>query len=198
MARLGNSATCIGVPWQLRPDYRKLERLVVLVEEADEGVAPVIVMPTVPSGSETEESCEGVSARCRLLRPSTAADRGPHLFSKHPKMSISCLLHFAPSHWLPTSRTREVRMTRRPLAAECRDGTTCLRPNALTDHKVSPNTTRQKARHSKWNYGKHLNQLQPTGNVRQTDANESHCCRTTKCAPIGSLLIPRRAPNRQQ
>ena len=39
------SATCVGVPWQLRPDQRNLARLVVLVAEADQGVAPVIVMP---------------------------------------------------------------------------------------------------------------------------------------------------------
>ena len=42
------SATRIGVPWQLRPDQRNLARLVVLVAEADLGVAPVIVMPAVP------------------------------------------------------------------------------------------------------------------------------------------------------
>ena len=42
------SATCIGVPWQLRPDHRNLARLVVLVAEADQGVAPVIVMLAVP------------------------------------------------------------------------------------------------------------------------------------------------------
>ena len=29
------SATCIGVPWQLRPDQRNLARPVVLVAEAD-------------------------------------------------------------------------------------------------------------------------------------------------------------------
>ena len=34
------SATCVGVPWQLRP--------VVHEAEADQGVAPVIVMPAVP------------------------------------------------------------------------------------------------------------------------------------------------------
>ena len=42
------SATCIGVPWQLRPDQRNLARPVVPVAEADHGVAPVIVMPAVP------------------------------------------------------------------------------------------------------------------------------------------------------
>ena len=39
----------------------------------------------------------------------TAADRSARLFSKHTKMSISCELHLHPCHWLPTSRTRDVR-----------------------------------------------------------------------------------------
>ena len=34
--------------WQLRPDQRNLVRPVVLVAEADQGVANVIVMPAVP------------------------------------------------------------------------------------------------------------------------------------------------------
>ena len=42
------SATCIGVPWQLRPDQRNLVRRVVLAAEADQGVALVIVMLAVP------------------------------------------------------------------------------------------------------------------------------------------------------
>ena len=42
------SATCVGVPWQLRPDQRSLARPVVPEAEADEDVAPVIVMPAVP------------------------------------------------------------------------------------------------------------------------------------------------------
>ena len=42
------SATCVGVPWQLRPDQRNLVRLVALEAEAEQGVAPVIVMPAVP------------------------------------------------------------------------------------------------------------------------------------------------------
>ena len=42
------SATCVGVPWKLRPDQRNLARLVVPVAEADQGVAPVIVMLAVP------------------------------------------------------------------------------------------------------------------------------------------------------
>ena len=42
------SATCVGVPWQLSPDQRNLVRPVVPEEEADHGVAPVVVMPAVP------------------------------------------------------------------------------------------------------------------------------------------------------
>ena len=42
------SATCVGVPWQLRPDQRNLVRLVVLEAEAEQGVALVIVMVAVP------------------------------------------------------------------------------------------------------------------------------------------------------
>ena len=42
------SATCVGVPWQLRPDQRNLVRPVVPEAEAEHGVAPVIVMPAVP------------------------------------------------------------------------------------------------------------------------------------------------------
>ena len=42
------SASCVGVPWQLRPDQRNLVRLVVPEAEAEQGVAPVIVMPVAP------------------------------------------------------------------------------------------------------------------------------------------------------
>ena len=42
------SATCIGVPLQLRPDQPTLARPVVPVAEADQGVALVIVMRAVP------------------------------------------------------------------------------------------------------------------------------------------------------
>ena len=42
------SATCVGVPWQLRPDQWNLVRTVVPEAEADQGVALVIVMPAVP------------------------------------------------------------------------------------------------------------------------------------------------------
>ena len=65
---------------------------------------------------------------------------------------------------------RRARTTRRPPVSECRDETTCLRPNVPTGHKVSPDPTRQKARHSKWNCSDHLNRRQPARNVRRTDA----------------------------
>ena len=42
------SATLLGCPWPLMPEQRKLVRLAVLVSEADQGVAPVIVMSAVP------------------------------------------------------------------------------------------------------------------------------------------------------
>ena len=42
------SATCVGVPGQMRPDQRNLVRPVVLEAEAKQGVALVIVMPVVP------------------------------------------------------------------------------------------------------------------------------------------------------
>ena len=42
------SATCVGVPWQLRPDQRNLVRPVVPEAEAEQDIAPVIVMPAVP------------------------------------------------------------------------------------------------------------------------------------------------------
>ena len=41
-------ATCVGVPWHLRPDQRSLVRPVVLAAEAEQSVAPVIEMPAVP------------------------------------------------------------------------------------------------------------------------------------------------------
>ena len=47
-------------------------------------------------------------------------------------------------------------MTRRSLAAEGRDEATCLRFNVLTGQKVSPDPTRQQARHSEWNDSEHL------------------------------------------
>ena len=48
------NATCIGVPWQQRPDQRKLARLVVLVAEADQSVALVIVRELI--GGDTSRS----------------------------------------------------------------------------------------------------------------------------------------------
>ena len=42
------SATCVGVPWQLRADQRNLVRPVVPEAEAEQGVALVIVIPAVP------------------------------------------------------------------------------------------------------------------------------------------------------
>ena len=42
------SATCVGVPCQLRPNQRDLVRLVVPEAEEKQGVAPVIVMSAVP------------------------------------------------------------------------------------------------------------------------------------------------------
>ena len=41
-------ATCVGVPCQLRRDQRSLVRPVVLAAEAEQGVAPLIVMLAVP------------------------------------------------------------------------------------------------------------------------------------------------------
>ena len=121
------------------------------------------------------------------FRPFTVASRGAFFFL-HRKMSITCQLHVHPCHWLPDRQnTRRARMTRRPPVPECRDETTCLRPNVLTSHKVSLD---RKARHSKWNCSEHLHQRQPARNVRQTDAAESHCCRTTKSAPTGTPLTP--------
>ena len=39
---------CVGVPWQLRPEQRRLENTAVLVSEADPGVALVIVVLEAP------------------------------------------------------------------------------------------------------------------------------------------------------
>ena len=119
------------------------------------------------------------------------------LFLKTPKHVDFLSTAFAPMPLAPDlQNTRRARMTRRP-EAECRDETTCLRTNALTGHDVSPDTTRQKARHSKRNHSEHLNQPQPTRNVRQTDATQSHCCGTTRSAPIGTPLTPREGPGRR-
>ena len=40
--------------------------------------------------------------------------------------------------------TRRERVALRPPVVECHDETTCLRPNASTGHKVSPDTTESK------------------------------------------------------
>ena len=122
-------------------------------------------------------------------------ERAPIL--KTPKDVDFLSTAFAPTPPAPDLQgTRRARMTRRPPVAECRDETACLRPNVLTGHKVSPDTTRQKARHSKWNYSEYFNQPQPTRNVRQTDATRSHCWRTTKSAPNETPLTPWRALKR--
>ena len=55
------SATCVGVPWQLRPDRRNLVRPVVPETEAEQGVAPVIVMPAVPKVDRRNTSRREIS-----------------------------------------------------------------------------------------------------------------------------------------
>ena len=52
------SVTCIGVPWQLRPDQRNLARPGVPEAEADQGVAPSIVMPAAKEIRHEERSHE--------------------------------------------------------------------------------------------------------------------------------------------
>ena len=118
------------------------------------------------------------------------------LILKTPKKVDFLSIAFAPMPLAPDlPNTRRVRMTRRPPVSECRDETTCLRSIVLTGHKVLPDPTRQKARHSKCNCSEHLNRRQPTRNVRRTYATESHCCRRTKSATIGTPLTPWRAEN---
>ena len=85
------------------------------------------------------------------------------------------------------------------LVAECRDETICLRPNVLTGHKASPDPTRHESKTlPRGTTANTSTNVQPTRNVRQTDATKSHCCRTTKSAPIGTPLRPWRAQIRQQ
>ena len=72
-------------------------------------------------------------------------------------------------------------MTRRPRVAECIAEATCLRPNVLTGHKVSPDPTRQKTRHSTWNCSKHLHQPRPT------NATKSHCRSVNTLSPSTTL-----------
>ena len=98
---------------------------------------------------------------------------------KTPKNVDFLSTAFAPVPLATDSQnTRRARRTRRPSVSECRDETTCLHPNVLTGHKVSPDGTRQKARHSKWNCRR---TLQPTSanQKRATNrrATKSHCCR---------------------
>ena len=57
------------------------------------------------------------------------------------------------------------RMRRRPLVAEHRVETTCLRSIVLTGHKGSPDPTLQKARHSQVEPQRTRHQPQPTRNV---------------------------------
>ena len=67
---------------------------------------------------------------------------------KAPKHVDFLTTEFAPMPLAPgLQKTSRPRMTRRPLLAECRVETTCLRPNVRT----GPDPTLQKARHSKWN-----------------------------------------------
>ena len=136
----------------------------------------------------------GKAGRASLVKALKSGLQGRALVLKTPTPADFLSTACAPMQLSPDfQHTRRARMTRWPPEVECRDETTCLRPNVLTDHKVSLVLTRQKARHSKWNYSEHINQRQPTRNVRQTDATESHCCRTTKSAPIGTPLTPWRS-----
>ena len=68
----------------------------------------------------------------RMLRQSTAVNRGARLFSKLPKNVYFLSTAFAP---------RDVRaVTRRPPVSECRVDTTSLCPNVPTGHKLSSST----------------------------------------------------------
>ena len=88
-------------------------------------------------------------------------------------------------------------MTHRPPVAECRVETTCLRRNVLTVTKYPrPNTTENKTLQVEPQQSPQ--QPQPTRNVRQTNATQSHCCRTTKNATIGTPLTPWRTHKRQR
>ena len=74
------SATCVGVPWQLRPDQRNLVRPVVPEAEAEQGVAPVIGQKReeggcVSLGTEVRSDCYSQNDMLPLCF-------GP--FSKHP------------------------------------------------------------------------------------------------------------------
>ena len=106
---------------------------------------------------------------------------------------------FAPIPLAPdTHNTRRVGKTRRPLVFECRDETTCLRPNVLTGHIVSlgPGTTESKTLRVEL---QRTPQSTSANQKRATNRrnHQSHCCRTTKSAPIGTPLTPWRAKTRQ-
>ena len=62
------SVTCIGVPGQLRRDQRNLVRLVVPEAEADQGVAPVIVMPAVPKTDRRRYVTKRDIVKCGIHR----------------------------------------------------------------------------------------------------------------------------------
>ena len=148
-----------------------------------------------------QSTCPGQEIADAFVKALAAANGSARLFFKTPQNVdfLSTAFVIAPMPLGPERQnTRGARMTRRPRVAECLDETACLHPNVLTGHKVSPDTTRQKARHSKWSCSEHFNQRQSTRNVRRTDATKCHCCRTTKGAPIGTPLTPWRAQKRQQ
>ena len=73
---------------------------------------------------------------------------------KTPKNVHFLSTAFAPLPLAPDPQnTRRAPRTRRPPESD------------LTGHKISPDATRQKARHSKWNCSEHLNRRQPTRKV---------------------------------
>ena len=112
----------------------------------------------------------------------------------HPVRMATCGPEDASSSCICThatgSRPPEHEPCAQDAAAACSVETTRLRPNVVKGLRVSPDPTRQKTRHPKWNCSEHFNRRQPTRNVRRTDATKSHCCRTAKSAPIGRPLTP--------
>ena len=42
--------TCVGVSWQRRPDHQKLPKLVVPSSDAEQGVAPMVLITEAPKG----------------------------------------------------------------------------------------------------------------------------------------------------
>ena len=171
----------------------------------------------LPSAPTSLQSLNSPSAQTSLTRgpgvvpsisPTRCYEHGPHASRRQsllqqqgprPRSSFPQLLSpFTASNRVPTplstayahhaTGSRPSEQSRRTPVAECRVAATCLRPSVLTGHKVFPNLTRQKARHSMNDCSEHLNQPQPNGNVRQTDATKCKCCRTTNSAPIGTPL----------